>query len=280
AGERFAQAMNPGAIARAWYLQGDVQRLTGRFEEAEDAYREASRLGLEPQPGLALLRLAQGDPHASAAAIRRAVAEATDPAARAGLLPAFVEIVLAADDLDAAREACDELDEIASGYGTDLLRALAAQARGAVELAAGDANAALVKLREACRAWQELEAPYELAVARVLLGRARRLVGDEDGFDLELDAARAIFEQLGAAPSVAAVAGLADQDDEGEAHGLTSRELEVLRLVAKGRSNREIASALVISEHTVARHVQNIFTKLGVPSRTAAGAFAFEHGLV
>jgi len=280
AGERFAQAMNPGAIARAWYLQGDVQRLTGRFEEAEDAYREASRLGLEPQPGLALLRLAQGDPHASAAAIRRAVAEATDPAARAGLLPAFVEIVLAADDLDAAREACDELDEIASGYGTDLLRALAAQARGAVELAAGDANAALVKLREACRAWQELEAPYELAVARVLLGRARRLVGDEDGFDLELDAARAIFEQLGAAPSVAAVAGLAGQDDEGEAHGLTSRELEVLRLVAKGRSNREIASALVISEHTVARHVQNIFTKLGVPSRTAAGAFAFEHGLV
>ena len=280
AGERFAQAMNPGAIARAWYLQGDVQRLTGRFEEAEDAYREASRLGLEPQPGLALLRLAQGDPHASAAAIRRAVAEATDPAARAGLLPAFVEIVLAADDLDAAREACDELDEIASGYGTDLLRALAAQARGAVELAAGDANAALVKLREACRAWQELEAPYELAVARVLLGRARRLVGDEDGFDLELDAARAIFEQLGAAPSVAAVAGLAGQDDEGEAHGLTSRELEVLRLVAKGRSNREIASALVISEHTVARHVQNIFTKLGVSSRTAAGAFAFEHELV
>lgn len=280
AGERFAQAMNPGAIARSWYLQGDVQRLTGRFEEAEEAYREASRLGLEPQPGLALLRLAQGDPHASAAAIRRALAESTDPAARAGLLPALVEIVLAADDLDPAREACDELDEIASGYGTDLLRAFAAQARGAVELAAGDANSALVKLREACRAWQELEAPYELAVARVLLGRARRLVGDEDGFDLELDAARAVFEQLGAAPSVAAVAELAGQSDEGEAHGLTSRELEVLRLVAKGRSNREIASALVISEHTVARHVQNIFTKLGVPSRTAAGAFAFEHDLV
>jgi ATP/maltotriose-dependent transcriptional regulator MalT len=280
AGERFAQAMNPGAIAGAWYLQGDVQRLTGRFEEAEEAYREASRLGLEPQPGLALLRLAQGKLDASAAAIRRAVAESTDPAARAGLLPAFVEIMLAVDDLDAAREACDELDKIASGYGTDLLRALAAQARGALELAAGDANAALVKLREACRAWQELEAPYELAVARVLLGRARRLVGDEEGFDLELDAARAVFEQLGATPSVAAVAALAGQGDEGDAHGLTSRELEVLRLVAKGRSNREIASALVISEHTVARHVQNIFTKLGVPSRTAAGAFAFEHDLV
>ena len=280
AGEQFAKAMNPGAIARAWYVQGDVQRLTGRFDEAEKAYREASRLGLEPQPGLALLRLAQGNAEASAAAIRRALAEASDPSARAGLLPAFVEIALAAGDLDEAREACDQLDEIASGYGTDLLRALCAQARGALELAAGDAGSALANLREACRVWQELEAPYELAVARVLLGRARKLAGDEDGFDLELDAARGVFEQLGARPSVAAVDALAGRRDAGAAHGLTSRELEVLRLVAKGMSNRDIASALVISEHTVARHVQNIFTKLGVPSRTAAGAFAFENDLV
>lgn len=280
AGEPLAKAMNPGAIARAWYLQGDVQRLTGRFAQAEEAYREASRLGLEPQPGLALLRLAQGNPDASAAAIRRALAEATDPAARAGLLPAFVEIMLAAADLEAAREACDDLDEIASSYGTDLLRAYRAQARGALELAAGDPGSALVDLREACRAWQELEAPYELAAARVLLGRARRLVGDEEGFELELDAARSVFRQLGAMPSVASVETLSGGGDSGEGHGLTARELEVLRLVAKGKSNREIASVLVISQHTVARHVQNILTKLGVSSRTAAGAFAFEHDLV
>ena len=280
AGERFAEAMNPGAIARAWYLQGDLQRLTGRFEAAEASYREASRLGLEPQPGLALLRLAQGNAEAAAAAIRRVVAETTDPAVRAGLLPASVEILLVAADVEAARAASAELAEISTRYGTDLLRAVGAQARGALELAAGDAVSALVSLREACRAWQELGAPYELAVARVLLGRARRLVGDEDGFELELDAARAAFQQLGAAPSVASVDALTGGGDSVEAHGLTSRELEVLRLVAKGKSNREIASALVISEHTVARHLQNIFTKLGVASRTAAGAFAFEHDLV
>ena len=280
AGEQFAQAMNPGAIAKAWYLQGDVHRLAGRFGEAEEAYREASRLGLESQPGLALLRLVQGNEGAAVAAIRRAVAETTDPATRAGLLPAYVEIVLSASDLEGAREACDELDEIASRYGTDLLQAVRAQARGALELSAGDADSALVNLRESCQAWQELGAPYEFAVARVLLGRARRLVGDEDGFDLELEAARGVFEELGAAPSLAALDALRGRSDSGAAHGLTSRELEVLRLVAKGKSNRDIATALVISEHTVARHVQNIFTKLGVPSRTAAGAFAFEHDLV
>ena len=147
-------------------------------------------------------------------------------------------------------------------------------------MSAGDADSALVNLRESCQAWQELGAPYEFAVARVLLGRARRLVGDEDGFDLELEAARGVFEELGAAPSLAALDALRGRSDSGAAHGLTSRELEVLRLVAKGKSNRDIATALVISEHTVARHVQNIFTKLGVPSRTAAGAFAFEHDLV
>ena len=240
AGDRFAVAMNPGAIAKAWYLQGEVQRLSGRFEEADQAYREASRLGLEPQPGLALLRLAQGKDEAAAAAIRRAEGETTDRAARAGLLPSYVEIMLAA----------------------------------------GDAGSALISLRQAVQAWQELEAPYEVALTRVLVGRACRALGDEDGFALELDAARRLFEQLGAAPSVASVDSLTGADLRDGTHGLTPRELEVLRLVATGKSNREIASALVISEHTVARHVQNIFTKLGVASRTAAGAFAFEHDLV
>ena len=282
AGERFAGAMNPGAIARAWYLQGEVQRLSGRFREAEEAYREASRAGVEPQPGLALLRLAQGKAEAAAAAIRRAESESTDRAARAGLLPAYVEIMLVLGNVDAARDACNELRQIAAEYGTDLLRAVAAQARGALELDAGDAGAALVSLREACQTWHELQAPYELALARVLVARACRALGDEDGVALELEAAHSTFERLGAVPALASLDSLTrDAEREGnQAHGLTSRELEVLRLVASGKSNREIASVLVISEHTVARHVQNIFTKLGVPSRTAAGAFAFEHKLV
>jgi DNA-binding CsgD family transcriptional regulator len=280
AGERFAKAMNPGAIAKSWYLQGDVQRLSGRFADAETAYREASRLGLEPQPGLALLRLAQGKGEAATAAIHRAVSETTDRATRAGLLPAYIEIMLAAGDVDAAREACGELREIAAHFGTDMLQAAVAQACGAFELAAGDASSALISLRQAFQAWQELDAPYEVAHTRVLVGRACRALGDEDAFVLELDAARMLFEQLGAAPSVASVDSLARGDKGDAMHGLSPRELEVLRLVATGKSNREIGTVLVISEHTVARHVQNIFTKLGVASRTAAGAFAFEHDLV
>lgn len=280
AGERFAEAMNPGAIARAWYLQAEVLRLGGHFKEAEAGYREASRLGLQPQPGLALLRLAQGDLEAAFAALRRALDETADRGARANLLPAYTEIALADGDLETARKACNELQEIAGEYGTDLLRALTAHARGALELAAGDSGTALRSLRDACQAWQELEAPYELALARVLVARACRELDDHDGFSLELDAAREILERLGAAPALTAVAALAGGDPTGESHGLSPRELEVLRLVASGQSNRDIAAALVISEHTVARHVQNIFTKLGVSSRTAAGAFAFEHGIV
>ena len=280
AGKRFEEAMNRAAAAKACYLQGEVHRLRGEFGQAEVDYREASQLGLEPQPGWALLRLAQGKAAAAAAAIRRALGETTERARRAGLLPAYVEIMLSAGDVDEAGDACRELAELAADYESGLLEASAAQARGAVEFAAGNPAAALVSLRQAWQAWQELEAPYEAARTRVLVARACRALGDEDAFALELDAARSAFEQLGAGPDVAALDVFAGAGEAGATHGLSPRELQVLRLVASGKSNREIAAALVISEHTVARHVQNIFTKLGVPSRTAAGAFAFEHDLV
>jgi DNA-binding CsgD family transcriptional regulator len=270
--------MNEAAAAKAFYLRGEVHRLRGEFAEAEESYREASQFGLEPQPGWALLRLAQGNADAAAAAIRRAIGETTDRLKRAGLLPGYAEILIAVGELEEARLACAELEAIAAECSSSMLEAIHGHARGAVDLAAGDASTALVSLRRAAQAWKELEAPYEAARARVLVGQACRELGDEDAFSLELEAARGVFEQLGAAPDLARVDALTGK--AAAAHGLSPRELEVLRLVATGKSNREIAAVLVISEHTVARHVQNIFTKLGVPSRTAAGAFAFEHDLV
>jgi len=224
------------------------------------------------------MRLAQGNRDAAAASIRRVAGETTDRLRRAALLPAFTEIMLAAGELDEARNACRELEQACEECDSEMLRAMLAATRGAVELAAGDTAGALVSLRAASKAWSDLEAPYEAARARLLVGTACRELGDEEAFALELEAARSVFEELGAAPDVAAADSLTGAAPE--THGLTARELEVLRLVAAGNSNREIAATLVISEHTVARHVQNIFRKLGVPSRTAASAFAYEHHLL
>jgi DNA-binding CsgD family transcriptional regulator len=281
AAERFTTGvLNQMAAGRAVYRQAEVQRLRGELEAAEQTYRDASRRGCEPQPGLALLRLAQGEQQTAAAAIRRFVGERVDPIERVGFLPAYVEIMLATGELDRAAAACRELEEIAERQGSETLGAMAGQARGAVALAEGDADGALAALRRAFTVWQELAAPYEAAVTRVLIGLACRALGDEDTARLELDGAREAFERLGAAPDVARVDALVSGAVASGDSGLTARELEVLRLVAAGRTNREIASALTISEHTVARHIQNIFAKLGVTSRTAASAFAFEHDLV
>jgi DNA-binding CsgD family transcriptional regulator len=273
---RSELSANQAAAAKACYLQGEVRRLRGDFAEAEAAYREANRHGLDPQPGLALLRLAQGRADAAAAAIRRAKSEATGRLPLGALLPAYAEIMLAAGEIEESRTACAELESVALECESDMLRALHAHARGAIALADGDAEQSLVNLRRARELWGELEAPYELAKTRLLIGKACAVLGDDDSSTLELDAARRAFEELGAKPALAALGS----EPYTRAHGLSQRELEVLRLLATGKSNREIAQELVISEHTVARHVQNIFTKLRVPSRTAAGAFAFEHGLV
>lgn len=276
AARRFVETRNPAA-GLAHYRRGELLRLQGEFAAAEEAYNDASRSGWEPQPGLAQLRLVQGKRDAAVASIRRARAELTEPLKRAALLPAYVEITLAVAEPEEARGACRELEELAERYESAMLGALVAYARGAVELAEGDAQAALVTLREAWHVWQELEAPYEIARTRLLVGQACRALGDEEAATLELEAARGIFEELGAAPDLARLEVLMPRAGR---HGLSRRELEVLRLVAAGKSNREIATALVISEHTVARHLQNIFRKLGLSSRTAAAAFAFEHDLV
>ena len=277
--ERCEEAMNRAATGQALYQQGELHRLQGDFEAAESAYREGSAFGREPQPGLALLRLAQGDVEAAAAMTRRSAAEAAEPFARATVLPVHVEVMLAAGDLDEARRAADELAGIAAAGKRTMLDAISAHARGEVELADGDPGAALVALRQAGRLWQELDAPYEVARVRALVGLACRALGDEESAALELAAAREVFERLAAAPDLARIDLLGDRTAP-DSHGLSARELEVLRLVAAGKTNREIASELVVSEHTVARHLQNIFAKLGVTSRTAATAFAFQHELV
>jgi DNA-binding CsgD family transcriptional regulator len=278
--ERCEEAMNIPAAGQAYYQQAELHRLQGDFAAAEAAYRDANRYGREPQPGLALLRLDQGDVDAAVAAIRRTLGETAGPLKRAALLPAYAEIMLAFGDLESARDAARELGAAAAGSERGMLGAISAYTNGAVDVAAGEPESALASLRQAQNVWQELEAPYEAARVRVLVGLACRALGDEDSAILELDAARAAFEQLGAAPDVMRVDSVAARDVAGETHGLSGRELEVLRLVASGKSNREIAGTLVVSEHTVARHLQNIFHKLGVSSRTAATAFAFEHELV
>jgi DNA-binding CsgD family transcriptional regulator len=273
--ERFVDTKNPAA-ALARYRQGELLRLQGDFAAAEEAYKEASRLGWEPQPGLAQLRLAQGRTDAAAATIRRAEAATTLPIERARLLPAFVEIMLAAGETESARLACAELQDLARDYDSAMLTALLAHAQGAVHLAEGDAQAALVPLRSARETWHALDAPYEIARTRVLAAEACRALGDAEAAALELETARDIFERLGAKADLERLGARPTT----AAHGLSARELEVLRLVASGKTNREIAASLVISEHTVARHVQNIFAKLRVTSRAGATAFAFEHDLV
>ena len=277
---RFAETRNP-TTGLALYREAELLRLRGDLEGAESAYRAASRAGWEPQPGLAQLRLAQKRVDAAVAAVRRAAAESADPLRRAVLLPAYVEIMLAAGEVEAARLACAELETVAQRYSSAMLGAIVAYERGAVELACGNAPGALDFLRRALDAWRTLEAPYEVARTRVLIAEACRALDDSEACALELEAALAHFVQLGALPDAARVERLlggAAGDDTG--HGLSQRELEVLRLVAAGKSNREIAGTLVISEHTVARHVQNIFGKLRISSRAAATAFAFEHDLV
>jgi DNA-binding CsgD family transcriptional regulator len=266
------------ALGAALYRQAELLRLRGELDRAAELYGRASERGRDPQPGLALARLAAGQLVVAEASIRRAVDEATDPVTRSHLLAAYVEIMLAADDLDSARPAADELATIAGQREAPVLEAMAAHAMGMVLLAENDARAAVAVLRQAWLTWRDLEAPYEAARVRVAVGQACRHLGDEDGARLELQAALSAFRTLGAMSDLACTERLLAP--AASSCGLSTRELEVLAVLATGMTNRAIAGELAISEKTVARHVANIFTKLGLSSRAAATAYAYEHGLV
>jgi DNA-binding NarL/FixJ family response regulator len=268
------------AAGSAYYQLAELYRLRGETDNAEEAYRQASQAGRKPHPGLALLRLAQDQADAAEAAIRLALQESRDPWQRLSLLSAAVEILLAKNDVAGARAAADELAAIAQRDDAAYLRAMSSHAGGAIVLAEGQPLAALESLRSAASAWREIDAPYELARTRMLIGTAYRELGDEEGAQLEFEAAQEVFERLGATPAAAEAAALAGKTPPRQSSNLTGREIEVLRLIATGVTNRTIAGRLGISEKTVARHVSNIFTKLDLPSRAAATAYAYDHKLV
>jgi DNA-binding NarL/FixJ family response regulator len=278
ASQRLSEPLHP-ALGAARYEQAELHRLRGDDRAAADAYRRASDAGHSAQPGLALLRLRQGRLPSAAAAIERALAEPRFPAERARLLAARVEVELAGGNVQAARNAADELARLSAELGSPpMIAAMTSDAAGMVHRAEGDPRAALRALRQAWSSWQEIDAPYESARTRLRIGLACRDLGDEETAAMEFDAARQAFVSLGAAPDVAdADALLANAKAPG---GLTWREVEVLALVSTGSTNRAIAEELMISEKTVARHISNIFTKLGISSRAAATAYAYEHGLV
>ena len=264
----------------ALYLQAELHRLRGAFPDAETAYRQASQWGRPLEPGLAQLRFAQGRSEAAANALRRALDEASDGPTRVRILDPYVEVALAIGAVESARRAADELSSIGAEIGAPVLVAIAARADGAVRLAEGDARAALSTLRRSWTLWQNVDAPYEAARTRVLIGQCCWALGDEDTATLEFEAAAKVFQELGAEPDLARLDAITGKTAARTAGGLTGRELEVLRLVAAGKTNRAIAADLVISEKTVARHVSNIFTKLDLSSRSAATAYAYEHELV
>ena len=275
---RLTQPTVHAAVGSASYLMAELRRLRGEFAQAEKLYTEANKWGRPPRPGLALLRMRQGRVGSAVACIRREVDETLDPLEQARLLPACVEIMLAAHDVPSARAAAAALDTLAARLDIPYLHAVAAQASGSVLLAESRAQNAVAVLREAWERWNLIGAPYEAARVRELIGRACRELGDVDTAQMEFDLAAASYRDLAAAPDLERVR--TEVGTESSASPLTPRELNVLRLVAAGKTNRAVAADLFLSEKTVARHMSNIFLKLGISSRSAATAYAYEHRLV
>lgn len=265
-------------LGSAFYQLGEIQRLRGEWAEAEESYRRATAAGREPEPGMSLLRLAQGEIELAAASIRRALSEWGDVSDRAKILPAFIEIMLEVKEVEGARSAADELSVIAAEVGGPYLHALASHATGAVLLAEGDAQAALAYLRKAHGSWSELNASYQAGRARELIGVACFELMDAGTADLEFASAREVYEKLEAATDLARVEVLMGPRKAKATGVLSPREVEVLTSMASGNTNRIIAKELYISEKTVARHISNIFRKLEITSRGEAIAYAYRHG--
>jgi DNA-binding NarL/FixJ family response regulator len=276
ASDRLAAPVNPAALSGAYMVEGDLLRLIGDFDGAEASYQRANEFGRDPQPGLALLRLSQGRLDIADAMIRRVVGETEDPMSRARMLGPYVKIVLTVGDTTAGHLAADELHGIAAELGSPLLRAHAAQAAGAVLLADGDTQAALIELRRAFNQYNALGVRHDAACTRLLIADACEALGDHDAAGMESTSACAALESLGATSTPSTVTKPAGSVPG----GLTDRELEVLVLLSRGITNRSIAQELFISEKTVASHVSHIFTKLGVTSRSGATAYAYDHDLV
>jgi DNA-binding CsgD family transcriptional regulator len=278
--DELSRGFGQRIAGHAFYELGEMHRLLGN-PEAEEAYLRAGECGAPTQPGLAMLRLAQDDIDTAAAGIRRALAETPGKLERLGLLSACVTIMLAASDVDAARAAVADMAPIAEVYDTAAVQTEVAAARGAVALAEGDAATALPLLRSAARWWREIDAPHPVAILSVSIALACRLIGDEEAAQLELESARAIFARLGARPDLRRVETLLHPSSQPVgSHRLSTREIQVLRLIAAGKTNHAIATELFLSERTVHRHISNIFDKLGVHSRTAAASFAVQHHIV
>jgi ATP/maltotriose-dependent transcriptional regulator MalT len=279
--ERLGTPPTHPAVGMAHYELGELRRLQGDLEAAESAYREANRSGHSPQPGLGLLNLSRGRLDTARAALLQALDEVTEPLGRAPLLVAVIEADLADDDASSARARVTELSRIAAESDAIALHGAAGYADGAVQLAEGDARAAALGLRETVQLWRGLGAPYEEARTLVVRAQACRRLGDTGTADLDLDAACFIFARIGAAADLSVALALVENGEPlGAADGLSPREVQVLQLVATGQTNREIAGRLTLSEHTVRRHLQNIFAKLDVPSRAAATAYAYRHQLL
>jgi ATP/maltotriose-dependent transcriptional regulator MalT len=280
ASEWLSRPVPKPSLGTAFYQVGELLRLQGRFAEAEEAYRSASEWQPSLGPGFARLRLAQGQIDTANALSRRLKEEVQEPVPRARVLQACVEIALASSDVASAQSASNELADIASRHDIPFLRAVSGHTSGDVLLALGQASDAQVALRQAWTIWSELGVPYEAARVRVLIGRAYLELGDKQSALIEFTAARHSFHQLGAVNDLAFVDSFLPRPAHQDTGPLSARELQVLRLVASGLTNREIGQKLFISEKTVARHLSNIFTKLDLNSRTAATAYAYDHSLL
>ncbi len=277
---QLAPASSPPATGEAFYRQAELYRLQGRYSNAEKAYRKANECGRNPHPGLALLRLAQGKSDAAKTAIMQVEEETQGKIKRSRILPAFIEIMFATNETGAAADRVQELIDIVEELEAPYLKALAYRAEGHLLLMNQNPGASLKKLRQALGIFKEIRASYESAQTQLLIGLACRELGDHDTANMELDTAHRIFQQLGAIPDRDKIESHLKKSSANQSHGLTPRELEVLRILATGKTNKDIAGELFISERTVDRHVSNILGKLDVASRAAATAYAYEHDLV